>query len=351
MDVFPNIALQSGDRILLCTDGLARYTLSEDITRLATEGDPEEAVHNCVDYANRQGGADNITIALIEVGEPAIHAVPTIQRGKVPAPVDWDSMVTMPSIRPVRSRRLRLTPRQRTVLGAITLGIVVTLVLGSAFFQRTEDGLTGLEAGKETLSKSETSEPIVVERTLTVEVLSSPTVDILSTGSPIMTIFDVTSCLTEPSEGAEILKDLHAEQRAPLVERDEVGAWLKIELSEGDFACWVRSSDGRIQGDIENLPIITPTDIAEAATLEDQGLLCVYSVNSGDNLTAIIERFFPHLSATERALYITWVVGVLEDGAVVSLDDRDKLIPGQKLGFGFVTADQCDDVTGDIVDR
>jgi len=68
VDIFTR-TLQTGDRIVLCSDGLTRYASAEDIVRLAGEAPPEEAVQRLIDFANQQGGADNISAIVIAVGE------------------------------------------------------------------------------------------------------------------------------------------------------------------------------------------------------------------------------------------------------------------------------------------
>ncbi len=57
--------LQSGQRLLLCSDGL--YGMLDDgtIGTLASEGEPADAAKNLVDAANAQGGRDNISVILI----------------------------------------------------------------------------------------------------------------------------------------------------------------------------------------------------------------------------------------------------------------------------------------------
>ncbi len=69
VDVFPDIPLRPGDRLLLCSDGLTRYARPDDLVQLAVEGTPEEAVQRMVDFANEAGGIDNTTLILIEIGE------------------------------------------------------------------------------------------------------------------------------------------------------------------------------------------------------------------------------------------------------------------------------------------
>ncbi len=66
VDIFEE-PLAEGDRILLCSDGLSRYATPADIVRLTADATPEEAVQRLVDFANQQGGADNISAILIAV--------------------------------------------------------------------------------------------------------------------------------------------------------------------------------------------------------------------------------------------------------------------------------------------
>ncbi len=63
--------LKSGDRFMLCSDGLSGY-LDEDegsLERLMTIADLDEAAQAMILYANDQGGKDNTTTVLIEVGD------------------------------------------------------------------------------------------------------------------------------------------------------------------------------------------------------------------------------------------------------------------------------------------
>ena len=62
------VPLQSGDYLLLCSDGLTRmvseWMLREIITRVRR---PQEICDRLVTEANRNGGADNITVVVVEV--------------------------------------------------------------------------------------------------------------------------------------------------------------------------------------------------------------------------------------------------------------------------------------------
>jgi serine/threonine protein phosphatase PrpC len=62
------VPLQPGDYLLLCSDGLTRMvperTLADAIVQLR---DPQRICDYLIDAANRNGGADNITVVVVEV--------------------------------------------------------------------------------------------------------------------------------------------------------------------------------------------------------------------------------------------------------------------------------------------
>lgn len=60
--------LLSGDIVLLCTDGLTRYTNKERLMELLSQGPIEQAAQRLVDFANAAGGADNVTVAVLQIG-------------------------------------------------------------------------------------------------------------------------------------------------------------------------------------------------------------------------------------------------------------------------------------------
>jgi PPM family protein phosphatase len=63
------LALQAGDRLLLCSDGLCEMLLDEDIVAILNKtADGEEACQKLVAAANAAGGHDNITVLLIAAG-------------------------------------------------------------------------------------------------------------------------------------------------------------------------------------------------------------------------------------------------------------------------------------------
>jgi PPM family protein phosphatase len=62
------LALRTGDRVLLCSDGLSNEVdLGEMEEVLRSVDDPEGAARRLVDLANEHGGADNITVIVLDV--------------------------------------------------------------------------------------------------------------------------------------------------------------------------------------------------------------------------------------------------------------------------------------------
>lgn len=60
-------ALQSGDTIVLCSDGLHGVVAEEDIARLAAGESLQSSCDELIALANEHGGPDNITVALARV--------------------------------------------------------------------------------------------------------------------------------------------------------------------------------------------------------------------------------------------------------------------------------------------
>jgi serine/threonine protein phosphatase PrpC len=62
------LKLRAGDRIVLCSDGLSNELSLEELGQvLAAEPDPSDAARRLVEAANAHGGADNITVVVVDV--------------------------------------------------------------------------------------------------------------------------------------------------------------------------------------------------------------------------------------------------------------------------------------------
>lgn len=71
-----NLIPYTGDRILLCSDGLYNEVDDDEVARvLRTVGDPTEAARMLVDQANTNGGADNISVVIVDVVDDEGRAI------------------------------------------------------------------------------------------------------------------------------------------------------------------------------------------------------------------------------------------------------------------------------------
>lgn len=59
------VDMEPGDMMLLCSDGLSSYGDDMDILDICFENEPENVCGELIDYANGNGGHDNISVALI----------------------------------------------------------------------------------------------------------------------------------------------------------------------------------------------------------------------------------------------------------------------------------------------
>jgi serine/threonine protein phosphatase PrpC len=84
------LQLRTGDRLLLCSDGLSNEIDMEEMAAvLAGEPDPAEAARQLVDAANSHGGSDNITVVVVDVlvGEDTTGATTVVRPLNLPASV------------------------------------------------------------------------------------------------------------------------------------------------------------------------------------------------------------------------------------------------------------------------
>lgn len=77
VDLSAPIPLQTGDMLVLCTDGLTQYVTGREIAAICAEGGtPQEIARRLVGLANQRGGSDNITVSVTHYKEklPAAFA-------------------------------------------------------------------------------------------------------------------------------------------------------------------------------------------------------------------------------------------------------------------------------------
>ena len=69
VDIIGPLALQTGDRFVLCSDGLYGQVNDDAILYAVCTHPPREACQSLVEQANDSGGADNITVLILSVEE------------------------------------------------------------------------------------------------------------------------------------------------------------------------------------------------------------------------------------------------------------------------------------------
>ncbi|ACY19309.1 protein phosphatase 2C domain-containing protein [Haliangium ochraceum] len=127
------ISLYSGDKILLCSDGVTEYVSEGEIAQvLGSAPSPNRAAQSLVDMANERGGADNSTAVVIKVVEAGETRVPPEQRQRDDAAVRRCALFN--GLTPQeRLRALRITTQRELKegksLAPVALGNRVAYVL------------------------------------------------------------------------------------------------------------------------------------------------------------------------------------------------------------------------------
>ncbi|MEX2620201.1 MAG: Stp1/IreP family PP2C-type Ser/Thr phosphatase [Egibacteraceae bacterium] len=103
IDALPPLALQAGDQVLLCSDGLTGPVPDDQITELLTTiPDGDAACQALIDAANAAGGPDNITLVILRVQGEGDEAppVPPVPAARVSSEDTTEEMVGVPSSAP-----------------------------------------------------------------------------------------------------------------------------------------------------------------------------------------------------------------------------------------------------------
>ena len=61
------VPLQSGDTLILCTDGLWGQMTSDEIAQISSKSSPKDACKSLVQLAKDRGGPDNVTLQILRV--------------------------------------------------------------------------------------------------------------------------------------------------------------------------------------------------------------------------------------------------------------------------------------------
>ncbi len=131
---------EAGDLFLLCSDGLSNMLEDEAIAEIvaSADGDPEQAAELLVRAANAQGGEDNVTVVIFELGageaEDAGPEPTTESDGQADLPVTDDSLSGEPPAVPTGNAEA--SPRRHGAGpgGRIAAIVLVVGLVGLALF-------------------------------------------------------------------------------------------------------------------------------------------------------------------------------------------------------------------------
>ena len=170
-----DVQVVSGDRLLLCTDGLTGMVPEGQIQEILRDAaDPQEAVDRLVKVANRAGGIDNITAVVLDFGEAgdkgatkasAIPHQPTVEQpvpkvappersditivgAPIPEPPPEDSASrsgpsstttsSLPAVRPAPTTPRSHRGRRVGIWAGVTISVLVLGVVGARLFLDTQ---------------------------------------------------------------------------------------------------------------------------------------------------------------------------------------------------------------------
>jgi serine/threonine protein phosphatase PrpC len=77
VDIFSE-AVQEGDLLVLCTDGLSNLVSDEELREIVQQFGPQESVYHLVERANEHGGPDNITAIVVRVSLEGSQELQTV---------------------------------------------------------------------------------------------------------------------------------------------------------------------------------------------------------------------------------------------------------------------------------
>jgi len=259
VDLFPDIQLQTGDMVLLCSDGLTRYARRDDIARLAGHGSLEEIADRMVEFANRSGGADNISVILVRI-EAATEGAAISTHGPhriTPVPVDLDTLATEPEVRLQRRRSMLQIPSKYIPLLLILLVLACGLSIISAIL--IMDGLDPLSSSPSTLATSTGSvdpsdgEAIVPLSTL----IQTQSLALTATFSPLtFTPTPVSTTETSSSESMKTVRCSYTVQKGDTIM--SIGDKLKVEVIDPGAIKCADQNNGGCEYNAQKVDLIIP---------------------------------------------------------------------------------------------
>ncbi|HEX5614228.1 MAG TPA: Stp1/IreP family PP2C-type Ser/Thr phosphatase [Acidimicrobiia bacterium] len=132
VDVY-TITVRTGDRVVLCSDGLTTMVRDRDVERMARAGNPpQRTAEELIEAANQAGGEDNITVVVVDVlevetGVPAGDEFARLDGPVTPAPIAAPDVAE-----PEPTTDHFMASRGRRMWGLVFLVVPLAMVLGVA---------------------------------------------------------------------------------------------------------------------------------------------------------------------------------------------------------------------------
>jgi protein phosphatase len=97
---------RAGDRWMLCSDGLSGVVSFDDLHELMSADAGAKQIADRLVKASLDGGApDNVTVVVVDIGDPPAPATPPLVVGSAAAPLAFGA-----AVEPARARGIRLAP-------------------------------------------------------------------------------------------------------------------------------------------------------------------------------------------------------------------------------------------------
>ncbi len=144
VDLYP-VQMESGDRILLCSDGLTGMVSEDELDEvLREEPNPTSAARRLVAAANAAGGIDNITVVVIDVvdDEGLTASIPVVTSDATPEAEPAEPRDATPAPRRARRRRW-----WRTLRWALPVVILIGIAGGVLYWYARDTYYVGTDLG------------------------------------------------------------------------------------------------------------------------------------------------------------------------------------------------------------
>ena len=277
VDIFSSIQLQPGDKVLLCTDGLTRYALREDIGSLTQEGTPDAIVKGLVHFANQHGGADNVSVSIMAFEPKGSEQVPDRVQ-KTPKRVDWDTMQTQPWV-PTRRRRVLPAPVFWVLMGLSAVVVIGGLTLGLPKLASPVP-LKTLSLNPSTVS-SFTAEFIQATTTITLTPTFLPTETL--TSAPTTTKNNTQPSIPpQPDQGFTCVVIVDSNSNHGMIYYLDK-FMIRYDKSKDYYSCGLYASTTEGSGCSSKMLIPRATDSERSPILNQNMAIIISEINSAEN--------------------------------------------------------------------